>query len=54
MLKVTLWGGKTKNSPEITKRGQLVTGALSFEQFYLGTCIANNTAVNVVPPKTGK
>lgn len=54
MLKVTLWGGKNKNSPQITDRGQLVTGALSFEKFYLGSCIANNTAVNVVPPKPGK
>lgn len=54
MLKVTLWGGKNKNSPQITNRGQLVTGALSFEKFYLGSTIANNTAVNVVPPVTGK
>ena len=54
MLKVTLWGGKNKNSPQITDRGQLVTGALSFETFHLGSAIANNVAVNVVAPKSGK
>lgn len=54
MLKVSLWGGKNSNSPQITDRGQLVTGALSFEQFYLGSTASNNVAVNVVPPKTGQ
>ena len=54
MLKVQLWGGKKNNSPNITGRGQLVTSALSFEQFYLGSTTVDNTAVNVVPPLTNK
>jgi phosphomannomutase len=39
---------------KITKDGQLVVGDVDFSHFYLGTAIANDTAVNVVPPKTGK
>ena len=54
MLKVQLWGGKKNNSPNITGRGQLVTSALSFEQFYLGSTAVANTAVNVVTPLTNK
>jgi hypothetical protein len=54
MISARLVGGTGGNSPEITERGQLVTGPLSFSQFYLGTTVANNTAVNVVPPVTGK
>jgi hypothetical protein len=53
-LKVNLWGGHNKASPNITDRGQLVTGALDFEKFYLGATAVNDTAVNVVEPKTGK
>jgi hypothetical protein len=53
-IKVRIIGGVTNASPRITKRGQFVTGPLDFEQFYLGSAIANDTAVNVVPPKTGK
>lgn len=54
MIKVQLWGGRGKNSPEITKRGQLVTSALDFERFYFAATAANDVAVNVVPPITGK
>lgn len=54
MIKTQIWGGSGNNSPEITSRGQLVTGDLEYSEFYLGSAIANNTAVNVVPPKPGK
>jgi hypothetical protein len=54
MLRVQLWGGTNKNSPQITDRGQLVTGALEFETFYLGSTASNNVAVNVVEPRSGK
>jgi hypothetical protein len=54
MISARLVGGTGGNSPEITERGQIVTGALSFETFYLGATAVANTAVNVVPPKSGK
>ena len=53
-LKVKIFGGRFGKGPEITRRGQLVTAAISFERFYLGTTIANDTAVNVVEPRDGK
>ena len=53
-IKSRLFGGKHGRDVEITERGELVTGALGYDEFHLGTTIANNVAVNVVLPKTGK
>jgi hypothetical protein len=52
MINVRIKGGKNNNSPEITERGQLITGPLDFSKFYFGTTASNNVAVNVVEPKT--
>jgi hypothetical protein len=38
----------------ISKYGQLAVGQLEFSQFYLGTAIQVDVAVNVVPPITNK
>jgi len=53
-IKTRIFGGRWGTEPEITKRGQLVTGALEFEQFHLGSTIANNVAVNVIEPVSTK
>jgi hypothetical protein len=54
MTSVTIVGGKGGNSPEITERGELVTGDLAFSEVYPAETAADNVAVNLVKPKTGK
>ena len=54
MITVKLKGGRTGNQVEVTEVGELATGDLHFSKFYLGICVANDTAVNVVPPLAGK
>lgn len=39
---------------KVTSRGELVTGPIDFSLFYTATTLVNDTAVNVVPPVTGK
>lgn len=38
---------------KVSDEGALATGDVAFSKFYLGSAIAANTAVNVVPPKVG-
>jgi hypothetical protein len=54
MTSVTIVGGKGGNSPEITERGELVTGDLAFSEVYPAETAADNVAVNLVKPKAGK
>jgi hypothetical protein len=54
MIGVRLFGGKGGNSPEITGRGELVTGDLEFSEVYAAETATDNVAVNLVTPKTGK
>lgn len=41
-------------SVKTTDAGQMVVGALDFSTFYTASAVVNDTAVNVVPPKSGK
>jgi len=54
MITVKVKGGRTGNQVEVTPVGELAVGDLHFSKFYLGSCIANGVAVNVVPPLAGK
>ena len=54
MTSVTIVGGKGGNSPEITERGELVTGDLAFSEVYPAETAADNVAVNLVKPKANK
>lgn len=54
MISVKVKGSNDGSVAKVTCRNQLVTGALSYSQFYTANAAVINTAYNVVAPKTNK
>ena len=53
MISVAIKGGKSGNKAEVTETGELTVGDAKFSKFFLGSAVANNISVNVVPPLAG-
>ena len=51
MITTSIKSGDGGGVAKVTSRGQLVTAPLEFSEIYTASCIANNTAVNLVTPK---
>lgn len=54
MLKVSLHDGKTDSSAEVNNYNQLVTGDISFSDFYSVLLDVDNQAYNLVKPKANQ